>query len=78
MYLCSFRPCWSEEETEDLENYLRKEEVYALNTWEDIILPRAQAQDYGHSLDRELAMQFLRAFHFNGCDHQTEEEAQKV
>ena len=49
----------------------------------DIIIsyPRAQeqAQDYGHSLDRELAFLAVHGFlHLNGYDHQTEEEAQEM
>ncbi|MDO4431788.1 MAG: rRNA maturation RNase YbeY [Aerococcaceae bacterium] len=49
----------------------------------DIIIsyPRAvaQAEEYGHSLERELAFLAVHGFlHLNGYDHQTEEEAQAM
>lgn len=49
----------------------------------DIIIsyPRAvaQAEEYGHSLERELAFLAVHGFlHLNGYDHQTEEESQAM
>ncbi|MNY67395.1 Endoribonuclease YbeY [compost metagenome] len=40
-------------------------------------MPRAiaQAEEYGHSVDRELGFLFVHGFlHLIGYDHQTEEE----
>ena len=72
-----------EEETEDLEETEFEEEEAIPQHLGDIIIsyPRAQeqAQDYGHSLDRELAFLAVHGFlHLNGYDHQTEEEAQEM
>ncbi|UUX34356.1 rRNA maturation RNase YbeY [Fundicoccus culcitae] len=49
----------------------------------DIIIsyPKAveQAEDYGHSLDRELAFLAVHGFlHLNGYDHQTEEDSKEM
>ena len=71
------------EETEDLEETEFEEEAAIPKHLGDIIIsyPRAQeqAQDYGHSLDRELAFLAVHGFlHLNGYDHQTEEEAQDM
>ena len=71
------------EETEDLEETeFEDEEAIPQHLGELIIsYPRAQeqAQDYGHSLDRELAFLAVHGFlHLNGYDHQTEEEAQEM
>lgn len=71
------------EETEDLEETDFEEEEAIPQHLGDIIIsyPRAQeqAQDYGHSLDRELAFLAVHGFlHLNGYDHQTEEEAQEM
>ena len=71
------------EETEDLEETEFEEEEAIPQHLGDIIIsyPRAQeqAQDYGHSLDRELAFLAVHGFlHLNGYDHQTEEEAQEM
>lgn len=71
------------EETEDLEETEFEDEEAIPQHLGDIIIsyPRAQeqAQDYGHSLDRELAFLAVHGFlHLNGYDHQTEEEAQKM
>ena len=71
------------EETEDLEETEFEEEEVSPQHLGDIIIsyPRAQeqAQDYGHSLDRELAFLAVHGFlHLNGYDHQTEEEAQEM
>lgn len=71
------------EETEDLEETEFEDEEAIPQHLGDIIIsyPRAQeqAQDYGHSLDRELAFLAVHGFlHLNGYDHQTEEEAQEM
>ena len=71
------------EETEDLDETEFEEEEAIPQHLGDIIIsyPRAQeqAQDYGHSLDRELAFLAVHGFlHLNGYDHQTEEEAQEM
>ncbi|OFS29615.1 rRNA maturation RNase YbeY [Abiotrophia sp. HMSC24B09] len=71
------------EETEDLEDTEFEDEEAIPQHLGDIIIsyPRAQeqAQDYGHSLDRELAFLAVHGFlHLNGYDHQTEEEAQEM
>ena len=71
------------EETEDLEETEFEEEEAIPQHLGDIIIsyPRAQeqAQDYGHSLDRELAFLAVHGFlHLNGYDPQTEEEAQEM
>ena len=71
------------EETEDLEETEFEDEEAIPQHLGDIIIsyPRAQeqAQDYGHSLDRELAFLTVHGFlHLNGYDHQTEEEAQEM
>ena len=71
------------EETENLEETEFEEEEAIPQHLGDIIIsyPRAQeqAQDYGHSLDRELAFLAVHGFlHLNGYDHQTEEEAQEM
>ena len=71
------------EETEDLEETEFEDEEDLPQHLGDIIIayPRAleQAQDYGHSLDRELAFLAVHGFlHLNGYDHQTEEEAQEM
>ena len=71
------------EETEDLEETEFEDEEAIPKHLGDIIIsyPRAkeQAQDYGHSLDRELAFLAVHGFlHLNGYDHQTEEEAQEM
>ena len=71
------------EETEDLEETEFEEEEAIPQHLGDISIsyPRAQeqAQDYGHSLDRELAFLAVHGFlHLNGYDHQTEEEAQEM
>ena len=71
------------EETEDLEETEFEEEEAIPQHLGDIIIsyPRAQeqAQDYGHSLDRELAFLAVHGFlHLNGYVHQTEEEAQEM
>ena len=71
------------EETEDLEETEFQDEEAIPQHLGDIIIsyPRAQeqAQDYGHSLDRELAFLAVHGFlHLNGYDHQTEEEAQEM
>ena len=73
----------AEEETEDLDDADFEEEEDLPQHLGDIIIsyPRAleQAQDYGHSLDRELAFLAVHGFlHLNGYDHQTEEEAQEM
>lgn len=71
------------EETEDLEETEFEDEEAIPQHLGDIIIsyPRAQeqAQDYGHSLDRELAFLAVHGFlHLNGYDHQTEEEAHEM
>ena len=71
------------EETVDLEETeFEDKEAIPQHLGEIIIsYPRAQeqAQDYGHSLDRELAFLAVHGFlHLNGYDHQTEEEAQEM
>lgn len=71
------------EETEDLEETEFEDEEAIPQHLGDIIIsyPRAQeqAQDYGHSLDRELAFLAVHGFlHLNDYDHQTEEEAQEM
>lgn len=71
------------EETEDLEETEFEDEEAIPQHLGDILIsyPRAQeqAQDYGHSLDRELAFLAVHGFlHLNGYDHQTEEEAQEM
>ena len=71
------------EETEDLEETEFEDEEDLPQHLGDIIIsyPRAleQAQDYGHSLDRELAFLAVHGFlPLNGYDHQTEEEAQEM
>ena len=71
------------EETVDLEETEFEDEEAIPQHLGDIIIsyPRAQeqAQDYGHSLDRELAFLAVHGFlHLNGYDHQTEEEAQEM
>ena len=71
------------EETEDLEETEFEDEEAIPQHLGDIIIsyPRAQeqAQDYGHSLDRELAFLAVHGFlHLNSYDHQTEEEAQEM
>ena len=71
------------EETEDLEETEFQDEEAIPQHLGDVIIsyPRAQeqAQDYGHSLDRELAFLAVHGFlHLNGYDHQTEEEAQEM
>ena len=71
------------EETEDLEETEFEDEEAIPQHLGDIIIsyPRAQeqAQNYGHSLDRELAFLAVHGFlHLNGYDHQTEEEAQEM
>ena len=71
------------EETEDLEETDFEDEEAIPQHLGDIIIsyPRAQeqAQDYVHSLDRELAFLAVHGFlHLNGYDHQTEEEAQEM
>ena len=71
------------EETEDLEETEFEDKEAIPQHLGDIIIsyPRAQeqAQDYGHSLDRELAFLAVHGFlHLNGYDHQTEEEAQEM
>ncbi|WP_314693451.1 rRNA maturation RNase YbeY [uncultured Abiotrophia sp.] len=68
---------------EDLDDADFEEEEAIPQHLGDIIIsyPRAQeqAQDYGHSLDRELAFLAVHGFlHLNGYDHQTEEEAQEM
>ncbi len=73
----------AEEETEDLDDVDFEEEEAIPQHLGDIIIsyPRAQeqAQDYGHSLDRELAFLAVHGFlHLNGYDHQTEAEAQEM
>ena len=74
---------FAEEETEDFDDADFEEEEDLPQHLGDIIIsyPRAleQAQDYGHSLDRELAFLAVHGFlHLNGYDHQTEEEAQEM
>jgi len=71
------------EETVDLEETEFEDKEAIPQHLGDIIIsyPRAQeqAQDYGHSLDRELAFLAVHGFlHLNGYDHQTEEEAQEM
>lgn len=71
------------EETEDIEETEFEDEGAIPQHLGDIIIsyPRAQeqAQDYGHSLDRELAFLAVHGFlHLNGYDHQTEEEAEEM
>lgn len=68
---------------EDLDDADFEEEEAIPQHLGDIIIsyPHAQeqAQDYGHSLDRELAFLAVHGFlHLNGYDHQTEEEAQEM
>lgn len=71
-------PMYEREELQELELY--EEEVAALG---DIVLcvgkAREQAQEYGHSLEREICFLICHSlFHLFGYDHETEEEEREM
>lgn len=71
-------PMYEREELREMEVY--EDEVVALG---DIVLcvgkAREQAQEYGHSLEREICFLICHSlFHLFGYDHETEEEEREM